>query len=266
DKEGARPAAGASAAAGSVGQDGAGPGAADRAAGPEGASVDRAAGSEGASAESAAVADSAAKAPEAATTGTVTVRGTVVDLEGKPLAQAAVRVSEIESGREPASAREARARTDEQGRFELKEVPAGRVRFLVAAPRGGATEYGQALMTTELTGGPVVEVGPIRLAPRKVKAGEEVGDLGYVLRLGNDEVPKLDSFVVAAVRPDGPAAKAGLLPGDEIVAVNGVDVRGLQRYLYEQLVRVPAGEVVRLGLARGVTVELTTGPAVSGAN
>ena len=60
------------------------------------------------------------------------------------------------------------------------------------------------------------------------------------------------------VRPGGPAA-AGLQAGDEIVTVEGQSVIGADAFLHNNLTNVPPGTVVRLGLARGVTVAVKTG-------
>lgn len=47
--------------------------------------------------------------------------------------------------------------------------------------------------------------------------------------------------------------------GDVIVAVDGHDVRGPRSTLAHALLRVPVGTAVKLGLARGLTVTVTTG-------
>ena len=67
----------------------------------------------------------------------------------------------------------------------------------------------------------------------------------------------LPGGIVAFVRPGGPAAQAGLQAGDEIVSVDGHDVTGVNGYLYYTLTAVKAGTRVRVGLARGVSVEVT---------
>ena len=53
---------------------------------------------------------------------------------------------------------------------------------------------------------------------RSVLVSRHLGGFGFVLR-GHHPV------CVESVSPEGPAHKAGLQPGDQITAVNGVDVR-----------------------------------------
>ena len=63
----------------------------------------------------------------------------------------------------------------------------------------------------------------------------------------------------SVIRAGGPAASSGLQVGDEIVSVDGYDVRGSQSYLYRSLIFVPPGTRVTLGLARGANVTITAG-------
>jgi protocatechuate 3,4-dioxygenase beta subunit len=189
--------------------------------------------------------------------GKVTLRGTVVDVDGAPVPGVAVRVSGTRTfvfGGESAQKKHV---SDAAGRFEVEQVPSGSVTVMTEVPRGD--EHADAVISTKIAGGPVVELPPIRLARRTVKPGEASGDLGITLKRegpGSDWTQR--RLIVAVVRPGGPAAAAGVQVGDEIVAVGGQDVSGANVYLYDALSRVPPGTAVRLGLARGVTVEVTT--------
>ncbi len=186
--------------------------------------------------------------------GKVTVRGTVVDLEGKPVAGVAVRIGVGGSRGETGDSRHI---SDAAGRFEVVQAPVGLV--MIAAEPGVGSAVMNSLTTMALGAEPsVIELAPIRLAPRRLKTGEVAGDLGYVVKQGEPGADPLQARqIVAVVRPDGPAAAAGLQVGDEILTVDGHDVTGGNGPLHMMLRGIPVGAVLRLGLARGVIVEIT---------
>jgi len=64
---------------------------------------------------------------------------------------------------------------------------------------------------------------------------------------------------IEAVAPDSPAAAAGLLPGDELLSVNGEAVRDVIRYQLQADEAVVELELRRGGMERQVTVEKDTG-------
>jgi membrane-associated protease RseP (regulator of RpoE activity) len=74
------------------------------------------------------------------------------------------------------------------------------------------------------------------------------GVIGVSLHVGAERVGDPAVLYVGMVHPEGPAHEAGLAEGDEITAVNGVDVSGKT---YEQLVKMirgTAGSAVKLSV------------------
>lgn len=186
--------------------------------------------------------------------GMVTVRGSVVDLEGTPVAGVEV---VIPNGNGYSMGLAGEHVSDAAGRFTLKQAPVGVVR-VVAAPRGREFQA-TTTMVTIAEGREDVELAPIRVVRETVKHGA-VGDLGFVLRRSEPtDEPLTGRHVVAVVRPGGPAARAGLVVGDEIVAVGGQSVIGADGYLYYNLTRVSPGATVRLGLGRGAVIDVIAG-------
>jgi membrane-associated protease RseP (regulator of RpoE activity) len=74
---------------------------------------------------------------------------------------------------------------------------------------------------------------------------------GFTVR-GSDETDCRRPIGIASVRPHGPAAEAGLLPGDQLVAVNGLDVTGCSAASVSIIIRRTAltSGSVTLGVVR----------------
>jgi len=185
--------------------------------------------------------------------GATTLRGTVLDLEGRP-----VPGLEVASASVRGIATDTRIVSDDSGRFELSRVPVGLVWVTVGALGARPGPFGTARVAVEVPPDRrTIDLPPIRVARRRIAEGEARGDLGFTLVAGEPGVDaQLPPLRVATVRYGGPAAAAGLRVRDEIVAVDGEDVRGAQRSLYNTLVEVPAGVSLRLELGRGVTLEI----------
>ena len=176
-----------------------------------------------------------------------------------------VRVSDLESDEIvpgcPVSARSIAGgtwgpvRTDEDGYAELLEVPAGPLRVEVAACSHGGRRY----LATSRYARPRPGSHAFLYAPL---VGHDAsvtlrGDLGYRLGRRDSKIdPALQPLQVKAVRPGGPAARAGLRVGDVITHIDGRDVTGRAADLHDGLARRAVGAAIVLGLADGRSVEL----------
>ncbi|MFZ6183719.1 carboxypeptidase regulatory-like domain-containing protein [Nannocystis pusilla] len=149
--------------------------------------------------------------------------------------------------------------SDEQGRFEVEKVAAGAAEAIVLPKDWVDNGYGWTSIALQVpsTGATSVELPPLRIAKQRVKEGEAPGDLGLRVRPPAPETePGEGKLIVGSIRPGGPAMRAGLQIGDEIVSVDGQDVTGPNGYLFHELSAVPAGTTVKLGLGRGATIEV----------
>ncbi|RMG99539.1 MAG: PDZ domain-containing protein, partial [Deltaproteobacteria bacterium] len=149
----------------------------------------------------------------------------------------------------------------DDGRFRLEGVPAGPAR-IVGFPVGAGIMEGHVGMTVQVVAGEQVDVGEIPVVHSRPDLDEaSMGDLGFSVEnapglFDRDDPP----LRVATVRPGGPAATAGLRPGDVVVRVDGHDVTGSRRHLFVGLTTVPVGTKISLGLADGRTVTITAAP------
>jgi S1-C subfamily serine protease len=184
------------------------------------------------------------------------VRGRVVDLEGAPVSGLEVATDSVRGDES-----DSQSITDDAGRFELPRLPVGMVSITVGPATGQASPFGAVRIAVDVAPDQrVIELAAIRVARRRIAVGGARGDLGFTIvpgKVGAD--PLLAALKVETVRYGGPAASGGLRLLDEIVAVDGQDVRGMNRSLYATMTEVPAGTVLKLGLARGVTVQIVAG-------
>lgn len=96
--------------------------------------------------------------------------------------------------------------------------------------------------------------GAMYLAPRATPSAPQNADPG--MRVGR-KPEQLDRFAVASVVAGGPAAKAGLKPGDAILSVNGIGAAKLGNWgLRDIFDRAKEGQAVVLGMANGRKVTL----------
>lgn len=134
-------------------------------------------------------------------------------------------------------------RTDEDGRFEVDEVPPGTGKIVFfdrdATGMGGVVaeaEY-EVEAESEEDLGTITGVAPSYVPP------DERGTVGLTVKVatyaGRPRAPEGEDdpdqaafdetkrLWVSAVVPGGPAARAGLVPGDEVVSVDGSGVIGI---------------------------------------
>ncbi len=175
------------------------------------------------------------------------IQGIVVDASGEPLPEFPVFVAGYDAGNHTNRARGKPAsmptRTDAQGRFELRWVPAGQVHVQAALNTVG---YSAPVVLTIANGD---HAGPIRLVvPDEREALEDArnGAAGVGVRLDFTELGP----VVVSLIEDMPAGAAGIREGDLIAAVDGRATRFMTSGEFINRCRGRVGQSVRLTVRR----------------
>jgi protocatechuate 3,4-dioxygenase beta subunit len=197
----------------------------------------------------------------------ITVRGTLIDLETKePVPGFQVRIQGggnffVRGGSDGPDRKDV---SDDQGRFEVTNVPTGRVNVLAMARGFADDDYDMAWQTRTLAPEPAVqELAPIALVKRRLEREEKAGDLGFKVKQPEpDEEPEDRRQVVVFIRPGGSAEAAGLTVGDEIITIDGHDVTGIESARYRSLTSVPEGTKLAMGLREGGNLVLVAGPSL----
>ncbi|HVV86326.1 MAG TPA: carboxypeptidase regulatory-like domain-containing protein [Kofleriaceae bacterium] len=199
--------------------------------------------------------------------GDLRVRGRIVDLAtGAPLSGQVVSMSSRVEGRElPMFGDDNRAPssqpTGDDGRFEV-EAPVG-LDVLTTSAVGPIDDHWDSLYPVDLDSSAApVDLGDIPEVKATLDSPLQAGHFGFdfVPRESPPPTPVAQLQVtVSSVEAGGPAAVAGLKPGDVIVSIDGQDVRAAHTSLASSLLLVPPGTAVTFGLADGRKLPITAG-------
>ncbi len=107
--------------------------------------------------------------------------------------------------------------TDAAGRFVVERVAQGKATVEVMPPTGGMGFEHLTSKEFVATSGQRTDVGTLKVIPPRTG---DAGTFGIYTNVDNG------ALVVTQVKPDGPAAKAGIQAGDKIVAIAGVPLTG----------------------------------------
>ena len=131
-------------------------------------------------------------------------------------------------------------RTDAKGAFVIVEVPPGKHELTASHPERGAGKLVDVKVRAGLaTVSLVVDLTPGTQAPKSLQAGVPI-----TLR------EKGNRILIATVTPRSSAERAGLAPGDVLVAVAGRDLDGLGLADIQNLLLGPSGTAVVLEIER----------------
>lgn len=177
-------------------------------------------------------------------TSTVPLRGVVLDAaSGAPLPGVEVAINRMGPDRSRYSGRWATLTTGADGEFRIAAAP-GRAMLSFRSEGYVHAWAGIEALPKDAQGRLLARLRPGRGDPMRTLT--EYEGIGAQL-----DQPPSGEVKVRHVFEGGPAEAAGLLPGDEIVAVDGQAIRGLNVYAVIDRIIGPAGTVVRLTVARG---------------
>ncbi|HUJ62191.1 MAG TPA: carboxypeptidase regulatory-like domain-containing protein [Kofleriaceae bacterium] len=178
-----------------------------------------------------------------------TVTGRIVDIvTGAPAAGMSVALAPDANDVDPDNLHV----TDRAGRFTIRRAVRGKVKLealpSLADDAGNAVE----LERTFARGG-TIDLGTLRAVRDRVARDAPVGALGVDFTFDH-------TWTVESIDPDGPAARSALRVGDRVKTIDGADISGEYASYGDTLLAAPPGTMIRLGLARGVTIAVKLAP------
>ena len=197
----------------------------------------------------------------------LTVRGRIVDVvSGAPVAGLSCRITPRKGSTNNfvitmGGDGEKQHISGDDGRFEIERAAPGKG-YLIGFPLDFAeSTWGFVRHPVDVVAGAgVIDLGDVPAVKRRVKFGDPTGDLGLsFVEIAPDTEPEAYQLKVSKVRAGSPGEVAGVKAGDVIVTIDGLDIRGARSMLGWNLISVPVGARVALGLARGATVTVTAG-------
>ncbi|MDX2093971.1 MAG: PDZ domain-containing protein [Kofleriaceae bacterium] len=137
-----------------------------------------------------------------------------------------------------------------------RKIGAGVGAAVALRGRGRVIDDNLEFISDTMTGSGTVDLGEITVLKKRLKEGEQAGELGVRFK---ESPPGADerTFEISFIDPKGAAANSGLKVGDVIVSIDGVDITRDGWSTGWTLLRAPPGTKLELGLARGTSVTVT---------
>lgn len=168
----------------------------------------------------------------------VTLSGKVSDAEThKPVVGATVALDAVTS---TTANMIASSRTDESGAYSIEGAPAGLFSIRVSQ-EGYRLKIVPGIVARGAIATQDVALQPVRDGG---SGGMELVGIGAIL------VPQAQGVAISFIIPSGPADKVGILNGDVITRIDGLDVQGLSVSDCVQRLRGPEGSRVRVTVKR----------------
>ncbi len=151
--------------------------------------------------------------------------------------------------------------TDDQGRFTIKKAPKGKIQITGFPTDFETSKIGFLRIVRTVDKSGTVDLGDIGVLDRRLDKGQVAGELGLSFKEAAPGASMTDmKLEVSFVKAGGAGEKAGIVVGDVITSIDGIDLKGDNIMHAYSLMRAPVGTKLTIGLARGATVTATLTP------